>query len=32
MGNAEAKRLLSEAIKETEVLPAGIKYSPKNFI
>ena len=32
MGNAEAKRLLSEAIKATEMLPVSIKFPPKNFM
>lgn len=32
MGTADTKRILNQAVKEPELLPVGIKFSPKNFM
>ena len=32
MGTANTKRILNQAVKEVELLPVGIKFSPKNFM
>ena len=32
MGTADTKRILNQAVKEAELLPVSIKFSPKNFM